>query len=156
MNNGLKVFSVLILFILSEQVLAAVYKWTDENGAVHYGDKPNGQSAGQNNATEIKVETQSKSGITHSSDQKEKRDRIIKVLEEDRKEREKKRKKYYAEKNKRLKRCARLKDKLRRYQDANAVYKLDKKGERQYYSNKERAAKESALRKKINKTCHGW
>ena len=94
-----------------------------------------------------------KSGVTNSSEHKEKRDRMIQVLEEDRKEREQKRKKYYAEKNKRLKHCASLKDRLRRYQDANSVYNLDKKGERKYHSNEERAGKESALRKQIHKNC---
>jgi len=57
-------------------------------------------------------------------------------------------------KNKHLKRCASLKDRLRRYKGANSVYKLDKKGERKYCFNEERAGKESALRKQINKTCH--
>jgi len=153
-KSGLKVFSVLVFVLSSQFVSAGVYKWTDENGNVHYGDNPSKQPSVQKNTTEIQINTQSKSGITNSSVQKEKRDRMIQVLEEDRKEREAKRKKYYAEKNKRLKRCASLKDRLRRYKDANSVYKVDKKGERKYYSNEERAGKESALKKQINKTCH--
>lgn len=120
-------------------LLAGVYKWTDEKGYVHYDDQPTNQPGTQHHATELDIEIRKQSGITHSSAKKEKRDRMIQVLEEDRHEREQKRKKYYAEKNKRLKRCASLKDRLRRYHDANSVYKLDKSGERRYYSNEERA-----------------
>lgn len=153
MKNRMKVFSALVILLLSECLFAGVYKWTDERGNVHYGDNPSQQLKVKNNATELNIDTRLNSGITHSSGQKEKRDRMIQVLEEDRKERKAKQKKYYADKNKRLKRCARLKDRLRRYRDANYVYKLDKKGERVYYSAEDRARKEAVLQKKINKSC---
>lgn len=130
-------------------VNAGVYKWTDKNGNVHFGDHP----VNQDEATELIIDTESRAGITHSSGDNKERARMTKELEEDRKTRKEKRDKIKAEKKKRQERCARAKDRLRRYQNANSIYKLNKKGERVYYSNEERAAKEKKLNKTIAKNC---
>lgn len=44
---------VLILLLLSASTIAEVYKWTDENGRVHYGDNPVKGVAAQEVTTKI-------------------------------------------------------------------------------------------------------
>lgn len=144
----MKIFVIFFLLIASS-VNAGVYKWTDKEGNVHFGDRP----VDQDNATELNLNIESRAGITNSAGNNKERDRMANELEEDRKAREEKRKKNRAAKKKKQERCARLKDQRRRYQRANSIYKLNAKGDRVYYSKKERAVREKKLNKSIAKAC---
>ena len=70
---------ILLLFIVLP-VNAGVYKWTDEQGNVHYGDKP----IDQDDSTELKINTNTDTGITNSSGNNKERDRMLQELQEDR------------------------------------------------------------------------
>lgn len=139
----------ILFFLMVSPVSAGVYKWTDQNGVVHFGDRP----VNQDEATELIIDTESRSGITNSSGNNKERARMTKELEEDRKSRQEKREKFQADKKKRKASCVQAKDRLRQYQEASGIYKLDKNGERVFYSNEERAAKEKKLNKVIAKNC---
>ncbi|MDX1519812.1 MAG: DUF4124 domain-containing protein, partial [Gammaproteobacteria bacterium] len=47
-----KYLSLILLLILGTAARADVYKWTDENGRVHYGDRP----SVEHEADEIQVD----------------------------------------------------------------------------------------------------
>jgi len=137
------------LFIASTFVNAVVYKWTDKEGNVHYGDKP----VVQQKATELNINTKARSGFSVSSDKKKARDQLLEEFKEDREARNKKRNDKRVAKKKLRKRCARARDSLKRYREASGVYKLNKKGERVFYSKEARAKKERAYNKAIKKHC---
>ncbi len=40
MENLSKTVAILVFVLLSDLAFAGVYKWTDENGQVHYGERP--------------------------------------------------------------------------------------------------------------------
>ena len=143
----MKIFANFFLLI-AFPVNAGVYKWTDKNGNVHYSDRP----VNQGKATELNVGTDSSAGITNSADNRE-RNFVIQELEEDRKAREKNREEKRIAQKKKQKRCARSKDNLRQYQNASAIYKLNSKGDRVYYSKEERKAREKKLSQSIAKNC---
>ena len=145
----MKIFLVFILLMVSP-VSAGVYKWTDKKGNVHFGDRPDNQDE----ATELIYDIESRAGITHSSGNNKERNRMAKELENDRKEREHNREERRIAQKKAQKRCAQSKDQLRRYQRANSIYKLNKNGDRVYYSKEEREAKEKKINKSIAKYCH--
>ncbi len=141
-----------VLLLITLPVGAGVYKWTDPQGRVHYGDKPQGQGK----ATELNIDTEATddhAGVSGGAGNREKRDRMIQVLEEDRKARAEKRRKAEQARNKRQKRCVYLKNELARHQRARGVYRLNSKGERVYYSKKSRQAEERKLKKAIARTC---
>ena len=130
---------------------AGVYKWTDSNGQVHYGDRPE-QPAG---AEELKVETGPASGFALDDEERdEKRQRLLDAMQEDRLEKEELREKNRAEKEQRQRKCMVLKDRLRRAESASAMYKLDKDGNRVFYSSDQRKKSETRLQEQIRKTCY--
>ncbi len=136
--------------VFSATVLnAGVYKWTDKEGNVHYGDQP----VVQQKATELNIITKPSSGFSVSSDKKKERDRVLEEFKEDREARNKKRNDKRVAKKKLKKQCARARDGLRRHREASAVYKLNSKGERVFYSKEKRAKNERAFKKAIKKHC---
>jgi len=135
--------------MLSPQAFSEIYKWTDAEGNVYFGDNPNNKDK----ATELNINTESRSGVTHSSGRNKHRDLLLKQSAEARAEKAEKKKKYQ-EKRKRMKRkCVLARGHLKQHIRASGVYKVNSKGERQYYSNKERAKSEKRLRSSINKYC---
>lgn len=46
----MRLWILILLLMVSSPLFAAVYKWTDENGKVHYGDQP-----GRKNAQSVNV-----------------------------------------------------------------------------------------------------
>ena len=143
------------LFLTTAMTTANVYKWTDKDGNVHYGDQPVSQHKTKklNINTESEAGSGSGSGITGAANRKKARDQMLEEFKEDREERKQKRDDKRAEKKKLNKQCARAKDRLRRYREASGVYKLNKNGERVFQSNKTRANNEKAIQKAINKHC---
>jgi len=126
-----------------------IYKWTDESGNVHFGDNPKNKEE----ATELIINIDSKTGVTHSSGRNKDRDYILKKREQERAEKAKKKKKFLAEKKKMKRKCLAASDRLKRYTRASSVFIVDKKGERRYYSSEERAKSEQRLRKSIKRYC---
>jgi len=144
----MKLFFIL-LFFTALRVDAGIYKWIDEAGSVHYGDKP----VAQTNATELIINTDANTGITNSSGNNKERDRMTQELQEDRKLREKAREDKRLEQHERQKRCASFKQQLLWHQRANAVYKKDANGERVYLSQAERDATVKKINQGIDKNC---
>lgn len=138
------------LAFLVTVVHAGVYKWSDKDGNVHYGDQP----ATQKKATEVNIVTKPATGFSVSSEKKKERDRVLEEFKEDREARDKKRKDKITKKKKLKKQCARARDTLRRFREASAVYKLNSKGERVFYPKEVRAKKERKIKKAIKKHCN--
>ena len=144
----MKYFFVILIFMFSSSG-AEIYKWTDENRKIHFGDRP----VNKHKAEQLQYDTTSRAGITHSSGDNKERARMTKELETDRKERADKRAKTHAKKLKKQRRCAAARDTLKRQQNANSVYKLNSKGERVFYSAAQRAKHEKRYKSSIAKHC---
>ena len=144
----------LILFfvlIVPVAVYASVYKWVDENGKVHYGDQPKASQP----TVEMNIDD-TRPAPSFSEDnlsREEKRERLLQAMEEDRLEKQEKRDKQKAENEKNRQKCNRYRDRMRHYERANSLYRLDKDGNRVYMSDGERASATKSLRAKINKYC---
>lgn len=151
METGMKNIIMLLIFIAPVAAHAGVYKWVDENGKVHYGDSPQATQP----TVEMNVEetTPEPSFSEDLLSREEKRERLLQSMEEDRLEKQEKRDKQKAENEKNRQKCNRYRDRMRHYERANALYKLDKDGNRVYISDGERASATKSLRAKINKYC---
>jgi len=141
---------ILLILIVSVAAHAGVYKWVDENGKVHYGDSPQAsQPTVEMNVEETTPELSSEDLLSRE----EKRERLLQSMEEDRLEKQEKRDKQKAENEKNRQKCNQYRDRMRHYERANALYKLDKDGNRVYMSDGERAGATKSLRAKINQYC---
>lgn len=142
----------IIVFLFAASAQAEVYKWVDEAGTVHYGDRPELGSqlieVRQYKARNIPLETGE-----NQLPRAEKRQRISDMLEEDRLEKIKQRDKKKIERKRKRQECNRLRDRQRHVERASGLYNLDKDGNRVFMSNEQRQKSEQKLRKRIQKVC---
>ena len=139
----------LILYLVFVPLIttAEVYKWVDEHGFTHYGEKPPDANAQKIQIREITVDE----SIEIHNQQREK---LLRIYEEERnlkKEEKLKAEKLKAEKEQH---CQNLENELIKYQQGGFVYyDLDEKGERKYLSEAELSAHISKLQKYYDKNC---
>ncbi len=140
---------IILMLLITSPVSATIYKWTDSNGNVHFGDKP----AEEASATELNIKVNNKTGVTHSSGNKKEREYLLKKIEENKQADAKRKSKKIAENKKRRKKCDAYK---RRYQNliqSNRSYTMSPDGERTYKSEAERETRKKKLNKSIAKYC---
>lgn len=141
-----KLLSILLM-IFALPASAEIYKWVDEQGKVHYGDKP------QSDASELKVDIEKKGHIKTSAEREEKRRRLIEEYKDDDRREAETREKEKQQKKALAKDCVYAKDKLRRYQKASQLYELDKNGNRVAVSEEKKTRELQKLQKSINRHC---
>ena len=139
----------LSLAMLSGPVSAEVYKWTDENGQVHYDEHPPESGA------EVKRMT-----IDHAppsaTNARERLEQYQKELDATTEEGEKREKEQAAAQNKReiqQKNCETAKARLNRYSAPGRVYQKGESGEREYLDEQQRADKRKQAQELVDKWC---
>jgi len=148
MNHTYSILLFALLSITTQPIGADIYKWVDEQGNVHYGDKPvTGDDA---EAVDLQLET---TRTDVGSERAEMREKLIDVMQEDREEKAELRKQKLAERKARMKECTRLKKNLDRLRHAGSVYRKGEDGERSYFSKEKRAQAEAKFRKRIRQVC---
>ncbi len=109
---------VLLMYFFGLAAQAAgVYKWVDEQGKVHYGDRP-----GNNNASKIAVPSSPSPSDKTLSERNAKRDKLLQTMEEERKLKEEEGLKTKQKEAERARRCIEAKDTVRRYERARYIY----------------------------------
>jgi hypothetical protein len=127
---------------------AGIYKWTDSEGNVHFGDRPVDESS----ATELDINTD-KAGITHSSGNTEARQLMLKTIDADRKIEAKRNKELARMQAKRQKKCQHYQDKYQQHQRSTHTYRKSADGEYQFYSNDGHDALRARLKANVDKYC---
>lgn len=135
------------LLLNSATVYAEIYKWVDDQGKVHYGDKP------INNSTEMDVNISKQGHIKIKNSREQKRQKLLESYADDQEREDKKKEKLKKKKKKHERNCVLSIDKLRQYERASSLYNLDKDGKRVTVSKEERISRTNNLRKKIKKYC---
>lgn len=139
----------LALTLAAHVAVAEVYKWVDEDGKVHYGDrKPAGGVVGE--ALELEP------APSRDSDHAEralKQRRLLDAFDVERDQREQAEADAAAAKRKREETCTKLKRDLARFDRANIVYTRDASGARIYMSDEEREAAATRARAWLEKHC---
>ena len=137
------------IVLISSTVQAGVYKWVDEQGRVHYGDKPTTSNAG-----EVKIKQQPASDQTSQpAKRKSLQDRFLRAREEERKEKQKASAEKKKQKAVAKRKCEQAKKEYDKYRYAGSIYVKGKDGGREYLSFKEREKYEKSLAAKIKKWC---
>ena len=141
--------SLLLLLVFVFPVSAEIYKWTDSDGNIHFGDRPSDIES----ATELDIKVNKNSGITNSSGNKKDRDYLLKKIEEEKLEDAEKKKKRIAENKKRKKRCSSYKRSYQVHIQSNRTYRMSPDGERTYLTEEQRENKKKKLIRGIEKYC---
>ena len=135
------------MFLYSITGNAEIYKWIDEQGKTHYGDKP------VEDSKEVDVNISNQGHVKVNQSREEKRRKLLNAFEEDRQRENKEKSKEKKKKKKLARNCVVAKDRLRVYERSSSLYDLDKDGNKLVLSNSERDKAVGNLRKKIKKHC---
>ncbi|MCW8876810.1 MAG: DUF4124 domain-containing protein [Kangiellaceae bacterium] len=146
-------FSLLSTFAIEGAAESKIYKWVDENGKVHYSDKPI-----ENNAKELKVNSK----ISKDRQLKAQADarklinqqykRIFTQLETEREEKQNAQGQA-ARQKKLIETCRQARKQLEQLQMPVRIYKPGKNGEVVFLSDEERKSEQNKLVQGINKHC---
>jgi hypothetical protein len=143
-----------MLLATSMPALAQLYKWVDANGQVHYSDKPPPASAKPEKTLNIRnvpsAPAPPSEGGTVTAKSAAERDLEFRKRKV---EQEEEQKKAAAEAETERQNCARAQEKLRLYQEAGRVYRIDEQGERQYLSDEGREQGLAEAREEVDKHC---
>lgn len=145
-----KTLALLSFVVAALAAHAQVYKWVDENGRVHYGEKPpEGVKS-----SEVSVKSAPSAAPPETSqtwkekDAEFQRRKIEREQKEQASEAERKR---LAEARRRD--CANARGELDILTRGGGVYRTDEKGERLYLQESQRAARIEAAKKHIESSC---
>lgn len=129
-------------------ISAEVYKWTDESGRVHYGDKPPDEGA-------VQVEIREDPPPEHDMEERrQKRRRLLEIFNEDRRREKEERETARREEEKRSKRCAEARKRLEKIINASFLYeKTDDPRNPRVLTEEERSAETERLRRQVEKWC---
>ncbi len=144
------VFAALLLAPVLQTKAEGVYKWVDEKGKVHFGDRPPVNSGQQLN---IGSSTTHPGVKSNAQSQSEARDRLLDAYAAERAEKEQTTKENKAKREKLTKTCARARDQLKVLQNSKYVYDVDKDGKRIIYTDAERKKTTHKLKRKIKERC---
>ncbi|VAW67528.1 hypothetical protein MNBD_GAMMA08-1074 [hydrothermal vent metagenome] len=143
----LKIILISVFCFYTNISLAEIYKWTDENGQIHYGDKPLVDSK------EMDIDISKQGHIKVNGTREEKRRKLLETYNDDKQREDKEKAKRKKQKKKQERGCVLSKDRMKRFQRARSLYDLDKDGNRVTMSNEQREKSINELRNKIIKYC---
>ncbi|MCO7227075.1 DUF4124 domain-containing protein [Pleionea sp. CnH1-48] len=151
---NISLVSLLALSLSQEAHAGKIYKWVDENGKVHYSDKPPPK---QHKSEEIKVKKSAttKNQVDTRSAQQRVKDaqKWLNSTQEEKKQKRLKQQQQAAEQKQAQEKCAKAR---RAYQEAirsNALYDKDKKGNTYVMNEEQRQAAFKVLQQQIKTFC---
>ncbi|TNF97558.1 MAG: DUF4124 domain-containing protein [Gammaproteobacteria bacterium] len=140
--------SLFLLFFLSVANSGEIYKWVDERGRTHYGDRPT-----NDNAKKIELEVDQTQNTEVSDKQVNLQEKVLKAYDRKRAWKEQEQRKKEEQKTQRKIECAKIRIKLKEYKDGFRIYTEDDQGNRTYISEEQRAKDEKEMKEALEKNC---
>ena len=144
-----ELLATLVLCLASAAVTAEVYKWVDEQGKVHYGDRPPARGT-QADTLALPPTPSADAEVVERAFM---RRRLLDAFEAERQEEQQTQAEAEAAQRELDRRCAHLEQQLVRFERANVVYTESENGERVYMSDDERARAVGKARDWIAEHC---
>lgn len=151
MQKFIAVITLGLLCLSSGTFAGKVYKWTDSDGNVHYGERaPNTQ------AQEVQIRHAPPSASNSSAPAYSVQDtnKLLDTLAQERKAKAEKQAKAEKEQQMRELNCSRAKRKKAGYDIGGRIYEVDERGERSYLSDKEIQQRRNAAQQEVEKWCN--
>lgn len=142
--------AVFLSVFVCHPVFAAVYKWVDENGKVHYGDHPPAE-----NTQQMKLKAGPAPSKTPDTDEerRKKQKRLLDAFAKERADKKAAQAQAETEEKQRGQWCAKARDDLAEIRSASYVYDYDKDGNQVVYSKEAREKATRDYEKRIKKFC---
>ncbi len=132
------------LLLLPALSAAEIYRWTDANGQIHFGEQP---GAG---AQRIEVKPQV---VERDAATREREERLRKVLDARSQEQAAVQQKQAQKNAKRNEECSKLRQSLAELEQGGVFFSQDAQGERTYYSDQQVEAARSKLAAQLSSNC---
>ncbi|MFV1983480.1 MAG: DUF4124 domain-containing protein [Thiohalomonadales bacterium] len=127
-----------------------IYKWTDKEGNVHFGDNPR-----DNPASIYQIPKGNTSNISSTNKERaEKQKKLLDSFQADHREKKQQREKKTHNANVKKYNCQVAKDDLIGYQRARGIYDRNDVGEKIYLSEKERLLEIQYMKDQVKKWCN--
>lgn len=140
---------------LSPVVTAApIYKWVDEDGQVHYGSKPQDESAKEIKIKNKLIDSGSSSGSLNAEQRADKLKRFVDSIDKENQSKADEKRKKQEKRELKVTRCNASRDQLRRYENSGALYDLDEKGNRILLNKKQYEQAMRQARARVQKWCN--
>jgi len=145
--------SLVLGLLLVEAVQAGVYRWVDDQGRVHFGDRSPGDQA-----TELELSRPApKPGQIDQqqldAERKAARQKLLDSFDEERQQQRQEAQKREVEAQKQRQNCAAARDRLRRYENASSLYQPLEDGGRRVLSKTERRVATEQARQAVDRWC---
>ncbi len=141
-----------IILLLPATAVPEIYKWVDEHGRTHYGEKPPAKSPSKQ--VPIKNTSAPPAGNTSPESQKDRQQRLLRAFEEERLQRESNRQKAKQEREQSKKKCAYARNRLRIAQGGYRLYDFDKQGNRVYLDSQQIDQARARARQEVKRLCN--
>lgn len=141
---------LLFLFFIITPSQAAVYQWKDENGRVHFSDRPVHEKATEKR---IKSSPKSSSSPALPEDRRERRQRLLDVYEKERAEKREAKAKKKEEREEQKRKCHKARARYDEYSTTPRIYEYLESGERKYFNNAERERLIAELKADVERFC---
>ena len=148
------VITCLIMFVVSASGTAFandIYRWTDEDGNVHYGDRPTGDATEERLAISSKPTDSSKVQARSQSRYAAKKAAEASVPSEPQGPTEDELRAQAAEKRQK---CDTYKARLQKFVQSRRLYKEDENGERVYLDEEQIQAARERVENQVQEYCH--
>lgn len=129
-------------------VASGVYKWVDEQGKVHYGDRPPGTVE----PAEVEI-GRAPAPSTDDADRREKTRRLLDAIESEREQEKKEAARTEARSAQRKRNCALAKRRMEILERGNTISVTGEDGERQYLDDDQRALALSQAKELVREWC---
>lgn len=139
-----------LVFALPGPASAGIYKWVDENGKVHYSDKPPAAGAEE---MDVKVEPSGSPAGVSDAERREKLKRLLDAFDKERAEKKALAEEASEEKRVKAEECARMRDELTELKEAGYLYDYDEAGNKVIFTQEERAKATAEYEEAYAKHC---
>lgn len=154
-----KIATILLLLssaIATGALAAEIYKWTDADGNVHYGDRPTGDGVTVQTGVERVAIASSRTnsarveaGVEARLERESARTEAATAAEESRKEAEAQR----AEAEDRAEKCVAYRERLQKFLTSRRLYRVDDDGERDYLDDGQMDAARAQVQAQVEEYC---
>ena len=153
MRDVMRAPAILLYFVtllLLQPVSAGVYKWVDDNGRVHYGDRPPEPAAEQ---LQLQPATVPPKPSPSEDARRKAQQRLLDVYREERQQKQADADRHRRQKTERKEKCQQAQQRFARFNNASGIYEKDTEGEREYLDPGAREQFMQELRAEVQHWC---
>ncbi len=141
---------LIILCLLATPIAqAGTYRWVDENGQTHFGDRPPANAA----SDEITLKATAPAPDSTAGERKRRVNEFLKQTEQERADRNRAQAEQKAKNAKHEARCQALRARLKHLKTVSGIYRLNNEGERVFVDDEENERLRREFQAKVQSEC---